>query len=335
MLDEIMPKTPLVYSSFLLLLAFGYAYSGMDYGLTDAAGGGLALLSPAGAPIELSSQTVFIELRLDDYTVDASYELANLGEQEVRAVIGLPIVSRRLGENLPPASLAELGAWVDGAELALENSPGSVEKEPAGHGFDEPVYTEVRWRTGTVALKGGQTVRLRIRYTAGYTCSGDGPGSCWLRFLVGPERTWANNVRHARFLFKADPGLCVNEPYFAKGSVQSVRWTDADALEYALDVGEPEENDEVTIRANPREMEKYEGFCFRQGVSMGAGLRLRAQPSLQAPTLATLGRGESVLVVDKSTFTVQADGKTDHWYKALIPSGREGWVFGGYLNLEK
>jgi uncharacterized protein YgiM (DUF1202 family) len=64
-------------------------------------------------------------------------------------------------------------------------------------------------------------------------------------------------------------------------------------------------------------------------------LRMRDKPSLSGKVVGHLAKGESVAVVEKSTFTVKVEEKGNYWYSVVNSSGTKGWVFGEYLILSE
>jgi len=61
-------------------------------------------------------------------------------------------------------------------------------------------------------------------------------------------------------------------------------------------------------------------------------LRVRAHPNVDADIVGYLAKGESVSLIERSTFTAEADGQLSWWYYVATSEGKEGWVFGRYLD---
>lgn len=61
-------------------------------------------------------------------------------------------------------------------------------------------------------------------------------------------------------------------------------------------------------------------------------LRIRKTPSLSAEVVGHLNKGESTVLLEKSSFTTLIDGKEDCWYEVRNSFGISGWVFGGYVD---
>ena len=66
-------------------------------------------------------------------------------------------------------------------------------------------------------------------------------------------------------------------------------------------------------------------------VTSREGLRVRAEPSINAKIKGTLVYGEHVQVLSRQSASVTIDGITDYWYNS---SQHDGWIFGGYLSEE-
>lgn len=75
-------------------------------------------------------------------------------------------------------------------------------------------------------------------------------------------------------------------------------------------------------------------FEHRSVTSTVDGLYIRAMPSLSGEIRGRLGKNETAALIGRSTFSTRIDGRNSYWYKVRGPSGRVGWVFGGYITID-
>lgn len=85
----------------------------------------------------------------------------------------------------------------------------------------------------------------------------------------------------------------------------------------------------------PASREKVSGVVGEFGptvVCTASQLRLHQQPDISSSSIGVLKKGEiSEIVEIKSESSETIDGIDSCWIKVRVPSGEEGWVFGGYL----
>jgi uncharacterized protein YgiM (DUF1202 family) len=72
----------------------------------------------------------------------------------------------------------------------------------------------------------------------------------------------------------------------------------------------------------------------QKAVSKVSRLRIRENPKLDSEIIGFLAKGESVRLLDKSTFTYRVEDQVDYWCRVETSTGVRGWVFGGYLKIE-
>lgn len=65
--------------------------------------------------------------------------------------------------------------------------------------------------------------------------------------------------------------------------------------------------------------------------SSGEKVRVRSAPGLTTEVLGHLSKDEVVSILERSTFSSTIDGDVDHWFRVAGKDGKEGWVFGKYL----
>jgi hypothetical protein len=67
-----------------------------------------------------------------------------------------------------------------------------------------------------------------------------------------------------------------------------------------------------------------------------ARVRVRAAANLEAQTLGFLDKGNTVLILERSTAQVQVGDMADYWYRVRrVSDGLTGWSFGLYLKLQE
>ncbi len=62
-------------------------------------------------------------------------------------------------------------------------------------------------------------------------------------------------------------------------------------------------------------------------------LNLRADAGLNGDVIGRVGEGEKVVVLEKSAAAETIDGRAAYWYKVETIDKKQGWVFGGYLDI--
>jgi hypothetical protein len=70
------------------------------------------------------------------------------------------------------------------------------------------------------------------------------------------------------------------------------------------------------------------------GRSAVEGLRVRSQPALAGKIITSLASNEEVLILGRGAKPDTIDGRTAHWLRVIEISGSDGWVFGGYLDID-
>lgn len=307
--------------------------AGLDYSSTEVASGEPRLISPKNAPVRLSSPLVKIHLGLEHYSVETSYSLTNLASTETVLVIGFPKTSRRWKSEEGPGAFGYFEAWADKTKIDLTESVDFAGPESDS---DESAYVNAHSLRGTVRLGARKTLRIQTKYQAPYTESGDGPGGSWVRFLLPLKQDLAGVYETSIFQIHWASGVCVTTAFTSNEPLINYRRMDPPGVEYLMSNAERQLAEEISFPADRMESEGDLGvYCFRTAVCLGQGLRLRNKPDLQSPTISKILRGASVLVVGRSGENVTIDGKTDSWYLVRTSSGLSGWVFGGYLQIEK
>lgn len=97
------------------------------------------------------------------------------------------------------------------------------------------------------------------------------------------------------------------------------------AYQVALEADQPEIADLLFTMLEPIGEERW--------VDSEDGLRLRAQPYLEAETMTVLGHGTQVFVEGQSHFDREIGGVTGRWARVTVER-RPGWVFDAYLRDE-
>jgi len=67
-------------------------------------------------------------------------------------------------------------------------------------------------------------------------------------------------------------------------------------------------------------------YCVDQAV------RIRASPTLDAKVIGQANYGEEYLLVGRSHLRFEAGGQASTWIQIRLPSGQEGWSFGGFYS---
>jgi len=70
---------------------------------------------------------------------------------------------------------------------------------------------------------------------------------------------------------------------------------------------------------------------YATGAIIGEGVRLRAEPSMQAEVLASLSFDKIEYLPQKNPVRATIDGTTDIWEKVQLADGTEGYVFGKFV----
>lgn len=66
-------------------------------------------------------------------------------------------------------------------------------------------------------------------------------------------------------------------------------------------------------------------------ITMVSAMRARRAPKVTAEEIVRLKLGTVVNVIARSPDQDTIGGKTDYWYRANLPNGQTGWLFGGLL----
>ena len=67
-----------------------------------------------------------------------------------------------------------------------------------------------------------------------------------------------------------------------------------------------------------------------QRLITGATVRVRAEPTTKSAEVSKLKFGDVLEEKGRSPKPDTIGKKQDHWYKLVLPNGKEGWVFGGF-----
>jgi hypothetical protein len=76
-----------------------------------------------------------------------------------------------------------------------------------------------------------------------------------------------------------------------------------------------------------------QGFTPTTGVVNDSGVRMRATPDLQAASIEFLSKLDPVEISGRSNAKQKIGNTEDYWYKVRSPDGKEGWSFGGFIDL--
>ena len=71
---------------------------------------------------------------------------------------------------------------------------------------------------------------------------------------------------------------------------------------------------------------------IRDGVVNDSSVRMRSGSSLDGKVLQVLTKGEAVKILDYSKDQETIEGITAYWCKISTSSGKEGWVFGAFVD---
>ncbi len=67
------------------------------------------------------------------------------------------------------------------------------------------------------------------------------------------------------------------------------------------------------------------------GQTTAPGLRLREQPSLDSPIVATMRQATPLVLWDRGTSRESIAGHSEYWYLVGLRSEQTGWAFGGFI----
>ena len=63
-------------------------------------------------------------------------------------------------------------------------------------------------------------------------------------------------------------------------------------------------------------------------------VRLRKSPNLESETITLLNKDTKLYIFEHSDKKQKIDNMEAYWYRVQIPSGKIGWVYGGFLKFE-
>ena len=75
-------------------------------------------------------------------------------------------------------------------------------------------------------------------------------------------------------------------------------------------------------------------FDIRKGKINDTKVRLRTEPNLNCETLLLLDKDFQVQILERSINMFTIDNEDWYWYRIETKSGKTGWVYGKYLDIE-
>ena len=224
-----MSKSHLLVAFSTLLISLTAA---ANEALLEMAGGSAHPMNSASATVQMTSETVEISFKKNEYVVDGTFHLLNKGESKT-ILIGYPefgygYVSRFHGVE----PYRRFHMWIDGEKVRSNDCAGWLrlrtldeagavkdtidtsdaaqiadlrQKLKADQAPQTSLLEETRWQVTESNVTENEELTSRVKYAAAYEDAGDYYllGS----YLYGSGASWSGQIHAATFMIHREPGI--------------------------------------------------------------------------------------------------------------------------------